>query len=142
VKARAATPDTTSARAAAEASVGIHGGPPVRASALALALALALGGTLEAAEMVAAAVEPAVAVTATLADALAEPEAEADASSPDAWARAGDAVSTTVTVTAASHNESFLLDSICHSSLSSSAPNTIPSIPGIRYLAQSIHAVY
>jgi hypothetical protein len=146
VKARAATPDTTSARAAAEASVEIHGGPPVRASALALALvvALALGGSLDAAEMVAATVEPAVAVTATgeLADALAEPDAEADASPPDAWARAGDAVSTTVKVTVTSHNESFLLDSTCHSSLSSSAPNTIPSIAGIRYMAQSIHAVY
>jgi hypothetical protein len=144
VKARAATPDTTRARAAAEASVGIHGGPPVRASALALALAvaLALGGTLEAAEIVAAVVEPAVAVMATLADALAEPEAEADASPPDAWARAGDPASTIVKVTAASHNESFLLDSICHSSLSSSAPNTIPSIAGIRYMAQSVHAVH
>jgi hypothetical protein len=156
VRARAATPETTSARAAAEASAGTHEGPPVPASALALAVALAvalaLGGTLDAAEMVAAAVEPAVAVTATgavadaladaLPDALAEPEAEADASPPDAWARAGDADSATVTVTAASHNESFLLDSTCHSSLSSSAPNTIPSIAGIRYMAQSIHAVY
>ncbi|MGH3105639.1 MAG: hypothetical protein ACRDM3_00430 [Rubrobacteraceae bacterium] len=124
MKARAATPDTTRARAAAEASVGIHGGPPVRASALELALALALGGTLEAAETVAA---------VALADALAEPEAEADASPPDAWARAGDAVSTTITVTAASHNESFLHESTCNSSLSSIAPNTIPSIAGIRY---------
>jgi hypothetical protein len=142
VKARAATPDTTSARAAAEASVEIHGGPPVRASAL--AVALALGGSLDAAEMVAATVEPAVAVTATgeLADALAEPDAEADASPPDAWARAGDAVSTTITVTAASHNEGFLHESTCNSSLSSIAPNTIPSIAGIRYMAQSIHAVY
>jgi hypothetical protein len=145
VRARAATPDTTRARAAVEASAGTHEGPPVPASAL----ALALGGTLEAAEMVAAAVELAVAVTATgavadaladaLPDALAEPEAEADVSPPDAWARAGDAVSTTVTVTAASHNESFLLDSTCYSSLSSSAPNTIPSIAGVRYLARSAH---
>jgi len=123
VRARAATPDTTRARAAAEASAGTHEGPPVpaRALAVALAVALALGGTLDAAEMVAAA----VAVTAT------GPLAEAEALSPDDCARAGDAYSAIVTVIVASHNVSFLLDSTCCSSLSSSAPNTIPSIAGV-----------
>jgi hypothetical protein len=61
-------------KTAATASVGTHEGPPVPASVLALALALMLGGSLDAAEIVAAVVEPAVAVTATgaVADALAD----------------------------------------------------------------------
>jgi hypothetical protein len=58
----AAKPKTTSARAAAVASAGTYEGPPVLANAVAVAVAVALGLTVDAAEMVAAAVEPAVAV--------------------------------------------------------------------------------
>jgi hypothetical protein len=98
--------------------------------AVALAVALALGGTLDAAEIVTAAVEPAVAVTSTGADAL----AEAEALPPDACARAADADNTTVTATAASNrtaargNDCFLLDSTSHSSFSSGSPSTLTTV--------------
>jgi hypothetical protein len=110
--------------AATTASVWTDTGPPVpdRLVADAEALALPLGGTLPAAEIVAAAVVPAVAVTATGA------VAEAEVLPPDDCARDADADSTTVTATAASitaaarGNDSFLLDNTSHSSLSSGAP--------------------
>jgi hypothetical protein len=119
-------PETTISSAAATPSVWTDKGPPVPDKLLALAVALALGGTLDAAEIVAAVVVPAVAVTAT--GAFADALAEAEVLPPDDCARAADADSTTVTATAASitaaarGNDSLLLDSTSHSSFSSGAP--------------------
>jgi hypothetical protein len=95
--------------------------PPVLASAVVVAvvLAVALGGTVDAAEIVAAAVEPAVAVTLTLGDAVAEAEAEALTSAVCASAADTNSITARIMnimpasiVAADSDNDSFLLNSI------------------------------
>ncbi len=92
VSLNAAAPKSTSATLATNVTGNMYDGPPVlesaEAEAVALAVAVALGLTLAAAEMVTAAVVPAVAVTLSVVDAVAEAlpldvcASAADANSP------------------------------------------------------------
>ena len=121
VSLNAAAPKSTSATLATRVTGKMYDGPPVlesaEAEAVALAVAVALGLTLAAAEMVTAAVVPAVAVTLSVLDAVAE------ALPLDVCASAADANSATMATGAsimAAHNSggAFFLNSTSASSQS------------------------
>jgi hypothetical protein len=121
VSLNAAAPKSTSATLATRVTGKMYDGPPVlesaEAEAVALAVAVALGLTLAAAEMVTAAVVPAVAVTLSVLDAVAE------ALPLDVCASAADANSATMatgaSIMAAHHSGgAFFLNSTSASSQS------------------------